>query len=343
MITSILVNKVGGIYTMINEKEARPFIPGIFINLTDCCNFSCQYCPPYGENLCKSLKRYDEKAVLTVINLAKKYKIKQIRFTGGEPLLEPKRLQVFLEACGDSFERLVLNTNGSLLEENFHWLENYKKQIILKISLDTLDENHFNVLTHTGDFQKVLKNLKLAILEQFNIEVNAVLYNQNFEEMRDLIEFSIENKINLKFLTTSTFYGNVAFESLNIDVNKLIDYLKDRSENISSERLIGERGAPMLVFRIDKSKITIFDSFVKNSLTPFKCYFACCETQCYQYPCNYGAFSIGISTDGIMSICRGRKDFGEKIFFNLPNEIEKIFVRQLEQFQSCFSINVNII
>lgn len=328
---------------MINEKEIISFIPGIFINLTDHCNFACQYCPPYGENLCKGLKQYDENAVLTVIDLAKKYKIKQVRFTGGEPLLEPKRLQVFLDACGDSFERLVLNTNGSLLEENFHWLKKYKKQIVLKISLDTLNENHFNVLTQTEDFHKVFKNLLSAISEQFNIEVNVVLYNQKFKEVCDLIEFSIENKINLKFLTTSNFYGNVSFENLNIDVNRLIDYLKERSEYILNEKLVGERGTPMLVFQIDKSKITIFDSFVRNSLTPFKSYFACCETQCSQYPCNYGAFSIGISTDGIMSICRGRKDFGEKIFFNSSHEIEKIFVKQLEQFQSCFSINVNTI
>lgn len=328
---------------MINEKEARPFIPGIFINLTDCCNFSCQYCPPYGENLCKGLDQYDEDAVLNIIDLAKKYKIKQVRFTGGEPLLEPKRLQVFLDACGDSFERLVLNTNGSLLEHNFDWLKKYKKQIVLKISLDTLDENHFNELTKTNNFHKVFENLLLAISEQFNIELNAVLYNQNFEEVCDLIDFTVENKINLKFLTTSNFYGNVTFEKLNIDVNRLIDYLQERSKYISNEKLVGERGAPMIVFRIDKSKITIFDSLIRNSFTPLKCYFACCETQCSQYPCNYGAFSIGISTDGIMSICRGRKDFGEKIFFNSPDEIEKKFVRQLEQFQSCFSINVNTI
>lgn len=323
------------------EKEPRHFIPGLFVNLTDNCNFSCRYCPPYGENLCKGLEQYDENAVVSVINLAKKYQIKQVRLTGGEPFLEPQRLRIFLDACGNSFERLVLNTNGSLLEENLHWLRNYKKQIVLKISVDTLDESHFNAITQTRDFLRVYKNLLLAIDEQFNIEINVVLYKQNFEEVRDLIEFVVEKKINLKFLTTSIFYGNVSCESIEVDIRKLIDYLKNRSEYISNEKLVGNRGVPMLVFHINGSKITFFDSLVKNSFTPLKCYFACCENKCSQYPCGYGAFSIGISTDGIMSFCRGRKDFGEKIFFHSFDDIEKKFVKQLKEFQSCYSINVN--
>lgn len=328
---------------MINEKKSQPFIPGILINITDNCNFKCRYCPPYGENLCKGMSEYDENAVVSVIDIAKKYGVKQIRFTGGEPFLEPHRLRRFLDVCGDSFERLVLNTNGTLLGENMEWLKNYRNQIVLKISVDTLDEKCFNNVTQKNNFQLVFNNLLCAISEQFNIELNSVLYKQTFEEVCDLIEFSVNKEINLKFLTTSTFYGNVNYRHQNVNMNKLVDYLEKRSIHISSEKLVGERGTPMLVYHIGESKITIFDSSIKNSVTPFKCYFACCEEQCLNYPCDYGAFSIGVSTDGIMSICRGRKDFGEQIFFHSPYEIEKIFVNQLKQFQSCFTINVNLL
>lgn len=328
---------------MNNNKIPRSFLPGIIINLTDCCNFTCRYCPPYGENLCKGLEEYDESAVLTVISLAKKYGIKQVRLTGGEPFLEPQRIRRFLDTCGDSFERLVLNTNGSLLRENFEWLENYKKQIVLKISIDTLDEEHFNRITKQKKFKMVLENLLSAITYGFNIELNTVLCDQTLEEICNLIEFSVSKQINLKLLTYSTFYGNVAYEAMNIDMHELVDYLSYRSSYTSNDRLVGERGTAMLVYHIDKSKITIFDSLVKNSFTPFKCYFNCCEEECLQYPCDHGAFSITISTDGIMSICRGRKDYGNKIFLKSELEIEKMFVKQLKQFQNCFSINVNVL
>lgn len=326
---------------MKTEKILKPFIPGVFINLTDCCNFKCKYCPPYGENLCKGMDKYDEDAVLFVISLSKKYGIKQVRLTGGEPFLESQRLQLFLSACGDSFERLVLNTNGSLLEKNFFWLKKYKKSITLKISLDTLNENNFNNITQSNSFLKVYNNILLAISNQFKIELNTVLYNQTFKEICDLVEFSVNNKIDLKFLTTSTFYGNVSFEASVLNMKKVVEYLENQSSSTSKERLVGERGAPMLIYHIEKSKITIFDSFNKNSLTPLKCYFDCCENECPQYPCDYGAFSIGISTDGLMSICRGRKDLGKQIFYRSSNEIESAFVNQVEQFKSCFSINVN--
>ncbi|MDC7286377.1 radical SAM protein [Blautia schinkii] len=326
---------------MKNEKIFKPFIPGVLINLTDCCNFKCKYCPPYGENLCKGMDKYDEDAILLVISLSKKYGIKQVRLTGGEPFLESQRLQLFLNACGDSFERLVLNTNGSLLKKNLFGLKKYKKNITLKISLDTLNENNFNNITQSNSFLEVYDNILSAISEQFKIELNAVLYNQTFEEICDLVEFSVNNQIDLKFLTTSTFYGNVSFKKSVLNMKKVVEYLENQSSFTSKERLVGERGAPMLVYHIEKSKITIFDSCNKNSLTPLKCYFDCCENECHQYPCDYGAFSIGISTDGLMSICRGRKDLGKQIFYQSSNEIESAFVNQVERFKSCFSINVN--
>lgn len=328
---------------MSSGRHINSFLPGIIINITDRCNFKCQYCPPYGENLNNGVKTYDEEAIILVIRLAKKYGIKQIRLTGGEPFLEPPRIRRFLDECENAFERLVINTNGSMLEENFSWLKKYKDQIVLKISLDTLEENKFKLITQKDSFSTVYKNLLLAISYGFNLELNVVLYNQTFEEICELIEFVISNQINLKFLTTSTFYGNIKYEQLEVDMKKIVDYLEKKSKYISNDKLVGERGTSMIVYHINKSKITIFDSRSKDSLTPLKCYFSYCEDNCFQYPCDHGAFSISISTDGIMSICRGKKELGKNIFGCSINEIEDIFINQIKQFESCFSINVNLI
>ncbi|MDE6284449.1 MAG: 4Fe-4S cluster-binding domain-containing protein, partial [Bacilli bacterium] len=62
--------------------------PSLVINVTDACNFHCVYCPPYGENLCRSNSEYDLNAIKTLIDVAAEEEVGLIRFTGGEPLLE---------------------------------------------------------------------------------------------------------------------------------------------------------------------------------------------------------------------------------------------------------------
>ena len=97
----------------------------------------------------------------------------------------------------------------------------------------------------------------------------------------------------------------------------------------------------MIVYPISSSKVILFDHSVENSLTPKKTYLSLCENGCSLYPCDCGAISIYISTDGILSACRGRKDLGANIFFRDRAEIESTFVQQLEYYKSCFAIDVN--
>jgi len=321
------------------EKQERPFIPGLIINITDDCN--CKYCPPYGENLGKGNGDYDENAILYLIDVAKKHNVQQVRFTGGEPLLKPERLKKILVSCEKAFKRLVLNTNGFFLHNHFNWLVDHREQIVLKISFDILKEERFNQLIQYPHFQVVHENLISAIDENFNIELNVVLYDQTIEELVELIEFAVSKKIDLKFLTVSSYYGHVDSSKYCTDINSLLDFLIRQSSTVLIERLVGGRGVPMLVYHIDSTKVTLFDSRVKQSVTPLKNYFSKCEVECSQYPCDYGAFSMGVSTDGLLSVCRQKKNWGHNIFLQNPIEIEKLFLLCLKQFESCFEIDVN--
>lgn len=317
------------------------FLPGLAINLTDQCNFRCQYCPPFGENLNASSIQYDEDAIIAAIQLAKKHKLPMVRMTGGEPFLEPGRLCRFLEACGKSFERIVINTNGSLLGDHLEQLEKYKQNIILKISLDSFDPDEFRDMSHSHDYQKVIDNTLDAISKGFIVEINCVIYHQSFSSLKKVLEFAINNQIDCKFLTVSSFHGMVKEQTSKDAVRELVKYLVDNSEQSGEEKLQGQRGGTMLRFRIGKSKILLFDHSLENSVTPTRSYFDFCSTSCPMYPCESGALSISIFTDGVMSCCRGRKDLGYQVFYRTMNEIEEAFEKQVSLFKNCFSININ--
>jgi len=316
-------------------------IPSLVINVADSCNMHCIYCPPNGENLCQGNNEYDIKAAKTLIKLAKQNQFKTVRLTGGEPFLKPKRLQILLEECSNSFERLVLNTNGLLLNDYFGWLEKYKNNLVLKISLDSIKSKEFANLTTSNEFDKVTKNIRTALLLGFRVEINTVLINQSLEGIVQLIAHYTENKVPIKLLTLSSYFGKVDTSICNFDLIGLVEYLDSVSKNKENEQLNGSRGISMLKYSINATSVLLVDHSCKSSKTPMKCYFDVCEETCNLFPCDCGVLSISLGTNGILSTCRGHDDFGVNIFDKTELEINEIFKLFLKQFENCVDVNVN--
>ena len=322
------------------QTDNISLIPSLVLNVTDNCNMQCRYCPPYGENLCKGKEQIDITVAKTLIKLAKQNHFKTVRLTGGEPLLFPSQLQILLDECGNSFERLVLNTNGALLHKYFDLLEKYKHNLVLKISFDSLNPAEFNELTQSTDFERVFENINAAISFGFQVEINAVLVNQSFESIKQLITYYTEKKVPMKLLTLSNYYGSVKTEC-NFDLNGLVDYLETVSEKKINEALNGNRGVEMRKYTINNTTVFFIDHSCKFSKTPVKCYFSNCAETCNLFPCDSGALSISLSTDGFLSICRGSKNLGFNIFTKSETEIAESFDLLLKQFNNCIKINVN--
>jgi len=315
-------------------------IPSLVLNVTDNCNMQCRYCPPCGENLCKGNGQIDISVAKILIKLAKQNHFKTVRLTGGEPLLFPTQLKVLLEECGNSFERLVLNTNGTLLHKYFELLENHKNNLVLKVSFDSLNSTEFKDLTESTEFEKVFDNVNTAISLGFRVEINSVLINQDLGSIKQLISYFTEKKVPIKLLTFANYYGNVKTEC-NFDLDGLINYLEIKSKKKTKEQLIGSRGISMLKYTINDTTVFFVDHSCKSSKTPEKCYFYDCAEICNLFPCFSGALSISLSTDGFLTICKGSRRLGFNVFSKSETEIAESFGLLLKQFDNCIKINVN--
>jgi GTP 3',8-cyclase len=148
------------------------------VSLTDRCNLRCTYCMP-AEGLdwlpSEALLRPDELARLlriAVIRLG----ITSVRFTGGEPLLA-RHLEEVVAAAAALRPRpeISLTTNGLGLDRRAAALAAAGLDRV-NVSLDTVDQAHFEAITRRDRMSDVLAGLAAAKRAGFEpVKVNAVL------------------------------------------------------------------------------------------------------------------------------------------------------------------------
>ncbi len=172
------------------------------ISITDRCDFRCVYC------MAEDMTFLPRAHILTLEEihvLAKAFVelgVKKIRITGGEPLVRKGALEL-LKNIGqlENLHELVITTNGSQLETMAPALKDAGIKRI-NISLDTLDAEQFKAITRTGNLQQVLKGIQAAKAANFErIKINSViLKNRNHLEVCDLVQFAIDNGIDISFI-----------------------------------------------------------------------------------------------------------------------------------------------
>ena len=172
------------------------------ISITDRCDFRCVYCMAEDMTFLPRNQILSLEEIYTLAQTFVELGVTKIRITGGEPLVRKGALEL-LQQIGvlNGLHELVLTTNGSQLVTAAPILKsaNVKR---LNISLDTLDANKFKELTRTGDLKNVLNGIQAAKKEGFErIKLNAViLKNRNHTEVCDLVQFAIDNEIDISFI-----------------------------------------------------------------------------------------------------------------------------------------------
>jgi GTP 3',8-cyclase len=136
-------------------------IGDVRVSVTDRCNFRCRYCMP-AQGLPwlerEELLTYEELA--RVIALLASMGVRDLRLTGGEPLLR-RELWRLVEQVAPLVDDLSLTTNGVLLPAQVEELVRAGLRRV-NVSLDALDPERFAEITRRDQLDRVLAGLAAA-------------------------------------------------------------------------------------------------------------------------------------------------------------------------------------
>ncbi|WP_344423742.1 GTP 3',8-cyclase MoaA [Pseudonocardia ailaonensis] len=174
------------------------------ISLTDRCNLRCTYCmPAEGLEWMPREEQLTDAELLRLIGIAVgRLGIRELRFTGGEPLLR-KGLEELVAASAALEPRpdISLTTNGIGLARRAAALTAAGVNR-LNVSLDTLRPERFASITRRDRISDVLDGLAAARAAGLDpVKINSVLLRGvNDDEATDLLAFAVEHGYELRFI-----------------------------------------------------------------------------------------------------------------------------------------------
>ncbi|HXT91760.1 MAG TPA: GTP 3',8-cyclase MoaA [Trebonia sp.] len=174
------------------------------VSLTDRCNLRCAYCmPPEGLDWLPAPEVLTGDEVVRLIRIGvETLGIREVRFTGGEPLLR-RDLSSIISATAALTPRpeMSLTTNGIGLDRRAAALRDAGLDRI-NVSLDTLRPEVFRKLSRRDRLADVLSGLAAAAAAGLTpVKVNTVLMRDlNDDEAPDLLRYCLERGYELRFI-----------------------------------------------------------------------------------------------------------------------------------------------
>lgn len=173
------------------------------ISITDRCNLRCVYCmPKEGLQWQPRADQLSMEEIARVVESAALGGVKQVRITGGEPLVHPNVVDIVRRISSiPNIEEVSLTTNAMLLERLAQPLADAGLKRV-NISLDSLDADKFRHITRGGDLTRVWKGIVAAERAHLApIKLNTVIVRGlNADELPALARLTIENNWHVRFI-----------------------------------------------------------------------------------------------------------------------------------------------
>jgi cyclic pyranopterin phosphate synthase len=210
--------------------EGRPDVAGLVdrfgrvardlrVSITEKCSLRCTYCMP-----AEGLPEIPREDVLTASEIARlvgigwhSLGVKEVRFTGGEPLTRGDLLEIVtLSAQAAPGIPLAMTTNGIGLDRRAAALRDAGLSRV-NVSLDTVDREHFSRLTRRDRLPAVLRGISAAHEAGFTpLKINAVLMRETLADAPALLAWALEHDARLRFIEQMPLDADEAWQRANM-------------------------------------------------------------------------------------------------------------------------------
>jgi len=328
---------------VIRDTLDRP-LRNLRLSVTDRCNLRCQYCMPEEEYVW--LPRDDVlsfEEIAQLVDVFTDLGVDKVRLTGGEPLLrrDLDRL-VRLLADNPRLRDLALTTNGVLLAEQADALRAAGLHRVT-VSLDTLREGRFRVLTRRDTHARVLEGIAAVVRSGWpGLKIDTVVMRGvNDDELVDLVEFAGGVGAEVRFIEYMDVGGATHWSMERVvSRREMLERLTARYGAIAP--IVEESSAPADRFRLPDGRVF---GIISSTTEPFcrACDRSRLTADGLWYLCLYatrgqdlrGALRAGASREELLSLIRstwqGRRDRGAEERLALPERRPLIQIGELKR------------
>ncbi|WP_182905445.1 GTP 3',8-cyclase MoaA [Microbispora sp. H13382] len=225
------------------------------VSLTDRCNLRCAYCmPPEGLDWLPKPELLTGEEIVRLVTIGVgRLGIREVRFTGGEPLLRRELVEIVTATAAlRPRPQVSLTTNGIGLVRLAEPLARAGLDRV-NVSLDTLDRDVFVRLAHRDRLRDVLDGLAAATAAGLTpVKVNAVLMRGvNEHEAVPLLRHCLDRGYELRFIEQMPLDAQHGWRRDDmITADEILGLLKDSFDLAEDDPR--ERGsAPAELFLVD--------------------------------------------------------------------------------------------
>lgn len=216
------------------DNHNRP-LTYVRLAVTDRCNLRCFYCMPE-----EGIKYLPKQALLSfeeierLMTLLASMGISKVRLTGGEPFVRNDLMSLLTRITAiPGIKDLHLTTNGVLTEPHVPALKKLGVASV-NLSLDTLDEERFKLITRRDAFGQVMKTFHALLAHEIPVKINAVVMDEkNIQDILPLVELARRHPIEVRFIEEMPFNGEGShYSTLRWTQKRILDYLRQHHPGI---------------------------------------------------------------------------------------------------------------